>query len=241
MMVDRLDATAGRLWQLVREQVAALPAAAQDAQRLRSVLAQRTTRSREFFSSSAGQWDRLRAELFGERTDLLGLLALLDGTWTVGDLGCGTGRVAEVVAPFVRCVVAVDSSAAMLEAARARLAPASNVEVRVGELESLPVADGELDAALLSLVLNYVAEPLAALAEAARALRGGGRLVVVDMTPHDRADLRDGMGQLWQGFSRDQVEGWMQEAGLAEVHYLSLPPEPSAKGPALFAASGRKP
>jgi ubiquinone/menaquinone biosynthesis C-methylase UbiE len=114
------------------------------------------------------------------------------------------------------------------------------VEVRAGELEALPVADGELDAALLSLVLNYVAEPHAALAEAARALRAGGRLVVVDMTPHDRADLRDGMGQLWQGFSREQVVEWMEAAGLADVRYLPLSPDPAAKGPALFAASARK-
>jgi ArsR family transcriptional regulator len=183
----------------------------------------------------------MRAELFGERTDLLGLLALLDGDWVVGDLGCGTGRLAEVVAPFVRRVVAVDSSPAMLEAARGRLAGACNVEVRAGELEALPLADGELDAAVLSLVLNYVAEPDAALAEAARVLRPGGRLVLVDMTPHDRADLRDGMGQLWQGFSREQVAGWMEAAGLAEPRYVPLPADPAAKGPALFAASGRKP
>jgi ubiquinone/menaquinone biosynthesis C-methylase UbiE len=240
MTLDGLDGTGRRLWQLVREQVAALPAAAQDAQRLRSVLAQRTTRSREFFSSAAGQWDRMRAELFGERTDLLGLLALLGGEWVVGDLGCGTGRLAGVVAPFVRRVVAVDSSPAMLEAARARLAGAANVEVRAGELEALPLADGELDAAVLSLVLNYVAEPHAALAEAARVLRPRGRLVAVDMTPHDRADLRDGMGQLWQGFSREQVAGWMESAGLSELRYVPLPADPAAKGPALFAASARK-
>ena len=118
MLPERLDASARKLWGLVREQVAALPTAEQDARRLRSVLAQRTTRSQEFFSSAAGQWDRLRAELFGQRADLLGLLGLLDARWTVGDLGCGTGQISESLAPFVERVVAVDASAAMLQAAR---------------------------------------------------------------------------------------------------------------------------
>src|SRR5688572_26000223 len=83
MVAERLEPSARRLWTLVREQVAAFPAAEQDAQRLRSVLAQRSTRSQEFFSTAAGQWDRLREELFGRRADLLGLLGLLDAAWCV--------------------------------------------------------------------------------------------------------------------------------------------------------------
>ncbi|HEX2079521.1 MAG TPA: metalloregulator ArsR/SmtB family transcription factor [Longimicrobium sp.] len=240
MPADRLDADARQLWEMVRRQVAALPAARQDAERLRSVLAQRSTRSREFFSSSAGEWDRLRAELFGRRADLLGLLGLLDETWTVGDLGCGTGQVTHSLAPFVRRVVAVDGSPEMLQAAQARLAGLHNVETRAGELESLPVADGELDAAVAFLVLHYVAEPGEALAQAARALRPGGRLLVVDMVPHDREEYRQAMGHLWQGFEAERLEGWVAEAGLSGFRYVPLPPDPAAKGPGLFAASARK-
>ena len=241
MSADGLDESARGLWRIVRDQVATLPAAGHDAARLRSVLAQRTTQSRAFFSSSAGQWDRLRAELFGERTDLLGLFALLPEEWTVGDLGCGTGRLSEALAPFARRVVAVDASAAMLEAARARLAATPNVEVRAGELESLPVADGELDAAVASLVLHYLADPEAALAEAFRALRPGGRLVVVDMMPHDREEFRHTMGHVWPGLGEEQVAGWLRAAGFEAPRHLPLPPDPAAKGPRLFAASARKP
>lgn len=241
MPADRMDADARQLWQLVRGQVAALGAAEQDAQRLRSVLAQRSTRSREFFSSAAGEWDRLRAELFGRRADLVGLLGLLDESWTVGDLGCGTGQISQSLAPFVRRVVAVDSSPAMLDAARARLAELQNVETREGELESLPVADGELDAAIAFLVLHYVTEPGEALAQAARALRPGGRLLVVDMMPHDREEYVQAMGHVWQGFEAARLEGWMAEAGLGAFRYVPLPPDPAAKGPGLFAASARKP
>lgn len=240
MPMDRMDADARALWQLVRGQVAALGAAEQDAQRLRSVLAQRSTRSREFFSSAAGEWDRLRAELFGRRADLVGLLGLLDDSWTVGDLGCGTGQIAQSLSPFVRRVIAIDSSPAMLDAARERLAGLDNVETREGELEALPVADGELDAAIVFLVLHYVAEPGEALAQAARALRPGGRLLVVDMMPHDREEYRATMGHVWQGFEAARLEGWLADAGLGAVRYVPLPPDPAAKGPGLFAAGARR-
>ncbi|HEX8246442.1 MAG TPA: metalloregulator ArsR/SmtB family transcription factor [Longimicrobium sp.] len=236
MSPDRLEPSARRLWTLVREQVAALPGAEQDAQRLQSVLAQRSTRSQEFFRTAAGQWDRLREELFGRRADLLALLGLLDPAWTVGDLGCGTGQVSESLAPFVRRLVAVDSSAAMLGAARKRLAGVENVEVRAGELEALPVGDGELDAALLFLVLHYVPEPAAALAEARRVLRPGGVLLVVDMAPHDREEYRQAMGHVWLGFAADELEGWARDAGLEGFRWVSLPADPAAKGPTLFAA-----
>ncbi|WP_325310709.1 metalloregulator ArsR/SmtB family transcription factor [Longimicrobium sp.] len=236
MSLDRLEPSAKRLWTLVREQVASLPAAEQDVLRLGSVLAQRSTRSQEFFSTAAGQWDRLRAELFGRRADLLGLLGMLDPAWTVGDLGCGTGQVSESLAPFVRRVVAVDGSPAMLGAAHGRLDGIANVEVRAGELEALPIADGELDAALLFLVLHYVAEPAAALAEARRVLRPGGVLLVVDMTPHDREEYRQAMGHVWLGFAPDELQGWMTDADLGGFRYVALPADPAAKGPALFAA-----
>ena len=240
MPADRMDPGARQLWQLVRGEVAALPGAAQGGDRLRTVLAQRSTRSREFFSSAAGEWDRLRAELFGRRADLLGLLGLLDESWTLGDLGCGTGQITHSLALFVRRVVAVDSSPEMLSAARARLAGLGNVETREGELESLPIRDGELDAAIAFLVLHYVAEPGEALAEAARALKPGGRLLVVDMMPHDREEYRQAMGHVWQGFEAERMERWMREAGMVAYRYVPLPADPAAKGPTLFAASARR-
>jgi ubiquinone/menaquinone biosynthesis C-methylase UbiE len=240
MPVDRLDGTGRRLWGLVREQVAALPAADQDAQRVRSVLAERRSKSQEFFSSAAGEWDRLRAELFGRRADLLALLGLLDESWVVGDLGCGTGQIAEALSAFVGRVVAVDDSPAMLAAARRRLAGRESVEVRGGALEALPIGDGELDAAVLFLVLHYLEEPERALAEVARVLKPGGRLLVVDMTPHDREEYRQRMGHLWLGFGPERLAGWAAEAGLDAVRYVPLPADPEAKGPGLFAARAQK-
>jgi len=237
MAAERLEASEKRLWGLVREQVAASPAAAQDAQRLRSVLAERRSKSQEFFSSAAGQWDRMRAEMFGQRADLVSLLALLDDQWTVGDLGCGTGQVTASLAPFVARVIAVDESAAMLTAARKRLTGTANVALERGRLEALPIGDGELDAAVLFLVLHYVEDPALAVSEARRALRPGGKLLIADMTPHDREEYRQSMGHLWQGFSREQMAGWLDDAGFASIRYQPLPADPIARGPALFTAS----
>jgi ArsR family transcriptional regulator len=137
-------------------------------------------------------------------------------------------------------VIAVDASAAMLRSARARLEGVANVDIRRGELEALPIEDGSLDIACLVLVLPYLAEPGVAVAEAARALKPGGKLLLTDMLPHDRAEYRQTMGHLWQGFQKEDVLGWMSEAGLAGGRLNPLPPDPDAKGPMLFTAVGVK-
>lgn len=235
-----LDPAARQLWRVVRGEVAALRTAAHDADRLRSVLAERHARSQAFFSSAAGHWDRLRAELFGTHAELAALPALLDDDWAVGDLGCGTGQVAAALAPFVRQVIAVDESPAMLAAARARLGGMANVAVRPGGLEQLPIDDGELDAAILSLVLHHVPEPERALAEVARAVRPGGRLVVLDMLPHEREEYRQTMGHAWLGFGEETLGRWLEEAGFGRLRFRPLPPSPDVKGPTLFAASARR-
>ncbi|HLA88832.1 MAG TPA: metalloregulator ArsR/SmtB family transcription factor [Gemmatimonadaceae bacterium] len=236
MAAREITGGARRLWQAVRDDVGAMAAAQRDAERVRGIIAARHRTSERFFASSAAQWDRLRAELFGERTELYALLGLLDPRWTVGDLGCGTGQLTDAMAPFVERVVAVDESPAMLRAARARLAHRRNVDVRQGTLEELPVEPGELDAAALSLVLHYVAEPAQALARVRHALAARGVLLVVDMLPHDRAEFRETMGHLWQGFAPEQIRRWGEEAGFGDCRAHPLPPSLHAKGPNLFVA-----
>jgi ubiquinone/menaquinone biosynthesis C-methylase UbiE len=239
-MTEKLEPSVRRLWHLVREQVIATSAAAQDARRVQSVLAHRRSRSQKFFSSAAGRWDRLRAELFGSRADLMGLLGLIDESWRLGDLGCGTGQTSELIAPFARRIVAVDDSPAMIAAARKRLASFDNVQVRQGSLEALPIEDASLDVALMFLVLHYVVEPELAIAEARRVLKPGGRLIIVDMTPHDRDELVHAMGHVWRGFSEQQVGELFRAAGFPAGRYHLLPADPSAKGPTLFTAVARR-
>lgn len=240
LALDGLDPSARRLWALLREQTNASPAAAQDDHRLQTILAQRQSRSQAFFSSVAGQWDRVRREMFGERFDLHALLGLLDPDWVVGDLGCGTGEVAEALAPFVRQVIAVDRSRPMLKAAGKRLARWTTIDLRQGELQALPLDDATLDAAIIGLALHHVVEPPAVLREAARVLRPGGRLLVIDMLAHDHHDYQQTMGHVWLGFEPSQLDAWFADAGFDAVRVVPLPPAPKVTGPALLVASGRR-
>ncbi len=108
MSREVLDTSSRRLWSLVREQVGSTAAAMQDQRRLQAAMAARRSKSVEFFSSSAGQWDRVRDDLFGDRFHLGALAALANPDATVGDLGCGTGQVGAALAPFVERVIGVD-------------------------------------------------------------------------------------------------------------------------------------
>jgi ubiquinone/menaquinone biosynthesis C-methylase UbiE/DNA-binding transcriptional ArsR family regulator len=240
MPVDDLDQGAAKLWPLISEHVISTRGAEQDERRLRSVLSRRRAKSQEFFASAAGGWDRLRGELFGDEFFLWAVLGLIDSTLVVGDLGCGTGQLTEVVAPYVRRVISVDGSDDMLDAARQRLSGATNVDIRQGELESLPIESGELDVAMLSLVLHYSPEPPRALAEVGRVVRKGGRVLVVDMLPHDREEYQQQMGHVWLGFSEGQTTRLLAAAGFEHVRVRTLPVDADAKGPALFAAMAVK-
>jgi ArsR family transcriptional regulator len=216
--------------------VAATTSAAHDERRLRGVLARRRAKSQAFFATAAGQWDRLREDLFGDTFYLWAVLGLIDPTLVVGDLGCGTGQLSQTIAPYVQRVIAVDASRDMLDAARHRLTEAPNVDIRQGELEALPIDNGALDAAMLSLVLHYSPDPALALAEVGRVLRPGGRVLVVDMLPHDREEYQQQMGHVWLGFSDKQMTKFLAGAGFSDVRVRALPADPDAKGPALFAA-----
>jgi ArsR family transcriptional regulator len=237
---DDLDPAARRLWSLVREQVGPTPAAVQDQRRVQSVMAERRSKSQEFFSSSASQWDRLRDEMFGERFHLAALPAFADPAWTVGDLGCGTGQASAALAPFVAHVIAVDGSAAMLQAAKKRLSVFANIELRRGELEALPIDDARLDAATLMLVLHHLPDPESVLAEVARVVKPGGRLLVVDMLPHDRESYRQQMGHVWLGFSEEHLRRILRESGFDDVRIVPLSPDARSKGPGLFVATGKR-
>lgn len=239
--LESLEPAARQLWSLLREQTGRTRAVAHDEQRLATVLAARQTRSQEFFSSSAGQWDRLRREMFGERFDLIALAGLLESNWVIGDLGCGTGQISEGLAPFVKRVIAVDNSRTMIKAAKQRLGALAHVEIRQGDLASLPIDDDTLDAAITCLVLHHIAEPAAALVEAARVLKPGGRFLLVDMQSHDRREYQQQMGHLWLGFEPGQIAEWLRAAGFDQIRVRPLAPAPQAKGPALFVASASSP
>jgi len=241
MIEAELDESARQLWKLAREQTAAQPTTAQDRLRLAAVKSQRQRDSRSFFAGAAADWDALRAEWFGNVFVFDGLLALIDPNLVIADLGCGTGTTAEVLAPHVGRVIAIDNSLEMLTAARRRLAGVENVSLEQADFAQLPLADGTVGAATMILSLAYADDPAAALAEAARILKTGGRLIVIDLLPHDRDDFRRSMGQSQRGMATDALTHLATTAGFLGHNVRPLRPDPAAKGPAMFLAIFEKP
>ena len=241
-ILDELDGGARRLWLLARDQTDAWAAVKQDRLRLDRLLAQKQGEGQAFFAGAAGEWDRLRGELYGKHFSDAAMLALLPAETIVADLGCGTGQLMTQLAPFVKLIIGVDNSPAMLKAARRRLSDHENVDLRKGDLSAAPIDDASCDAAMLILALTYVADPGAVLSEMSRILKPGGRAVIVDLLPHDREDFRRQLGQTRLGFDAKELEQLVAHAGFAaaQMKIRPLPPEPNAKGPALFLATAVK-
>lgn len=240
MTLDELDPAARKLWLLAREQTAGWPAVEQDRRRMEQVLRARHDDSQAFFAGAASEWEAMRGSLYGQSFNHAALLGLLPDDWVVADLGCGTGALSAELAANVKRVIGVDQSAAMLKAAKRRTEKLANVELRRGELEAIPVDTDTCDAALLVLVLTYVAQPERVLAEAARVLKPGGKLIVVDLLHHGRDDFRRQMGQRHLGFDAAALQRLLDGTGLATIQHRALPIEPVAKGPSLFLTVARK-
>jgi len=234
----KLDESVREVWRIVRGELATSSIYGADAERATVVLDERRIRSSAFFAETAERWDVMRAELFGVHSALAPLFGLVDPTWVVGDLGVGTGSMSARLAPFAHRVIGVDRSDTMLSTAAARLGTLDNVELRKGELESLPMEDGELDLAILGLVLHYVIDPPKVLAEVRRVLRPGGQLMLLDMRPHDKGiGYSEDMGHVWPGFELERISAWLDEAKFAKNRVIPLVPDPTAQGPSLFLAT----
>lgn len=238
LTLDDLPAVARPLWVAVREGSGDDPDMREDERRLEAVLAQRRMDSRSFFGRVAGEWDSVRSELFGESVTSLSLHALLDPSWVVADIGCGTGNASELIAPHVARVIAVDFSEPMLGAARRRLGEFENVEFREGSIESIPLADASVDVGVVMLVMHHVPDPDAALREIARIVKPGGRVLMVDMFEHTREEYRRTMGHEHLGFTRERIEELFAGAGMPGCRVTALRGDPDGKGPSLFAATG---
>ncbi|WP_419166686.1 ArsR/SmtB family transcription factor [Candidatus Palauibacter sp.] len=237
-----LEPGARELWRLTAESLSDAVWIGEDAERAGSVLARRRERAAAFFSETAGGWDALRDDLFGRDARFAPLFGLLDPEWVVGDLGAGTGTLAETIAPFVKRVIAIDRSPEMLEAAATRLEGHDNVDLREGELETLPLADGELDMTVLMLVLHFAVDPGRVLAEAARALAPGGKTRRArHARPRTRGVPRDHGPPVARLQRRPdgRVDG--RPAGLDDYRHIPLAPDPNASGPMLFAGTARRP
>jgi len=239
MDLAELEPEAKELWQLTRGQLSGWSTLAQDRLRLRQL--HRRVSARAFFADAAQHWPALRSELYGDLFLLDALVGLLPRTWTVADLGCGTGEVAMMLAREVASVVGVDQSREMLARAsdNAR-GEVSNLGLLQGDLGALPLAGQSCDAALMLLVLSYLERPGEAVAEMIRIIRPGGKAVLVDMMRHDREDFRRQMGQESRGFARDDLAAMFAAAGANDLSFNIVAPQPEARGPALLVATAKK-
>lgn len=242
LVLDDLNVEARAIWVAVRDQMehAGDPVNAEDDRRVRTVLTERRTDSVSFFGRVAGEWDALRAEMFGGSFTALGLLGLLPREWVVADVGCGTGNGAELLAPHVREVIAIDQSGPMLEAAKKRLKGFSNVRFADGPIEALPLRDASVDAAVCLLVLHHVREVDDALRELFRVIRPGGRVLIVDMFEHDRETYRHTMGHVHLGFRGEALTAGLERAGFRGARVTPISSAIEARGPGLFAAVGER-
>ncbi len=185
-----------------------------DLESAREMLHIRQNRTKRFFKSVAPKWDRLKKEVFGE-LDLNGLIInKVPVCNVISDLGCGTGELLELLLPQSQNkMIGIDSSPEMLDQARIRLSKNENVELRLGELEHLPMKNKEIDGAVMNMVLHYISQPGLAINEVYRTLRPGGIFVLSDFEKHDQETIKEIMGESWLGFEQQEVEAWLTDAG----------------------------
>jgi ArsR family transcriptional regulator len=194
-----------------------------DRERAARLAAAGRGRSRRFFDALAPEWDRRKAELLGAADLGREVLARLPSCAVAADLGCGTGGLLASLAGKAAAVIGVDSSPRMLELARRACASLPKVELRLGELEHLPLREGEAEAAVLNLVLHHLRLPVEGLREAHRVLRPGGTLVLADLDRHQDPELAERFGDRWPGFAPGELEGWLAEAGFRIAYSGGLP------------------
>ncbi len=221
---------------LVRDILTRLPAEddirAADRVRLAEVRRARAEQAAHYFAAHAVHWDELRALHVPEErveaaiAELVGPAPLI----AVLDLGTGTGRMLELLAPHADRAVGVDQSPQMLSVARVRLEKAElrNVQLRQGDIYALPVERDSYDLVIIHQVLHYLDDPARAIREAARALRPAGRLLIVDFAPHAEESLREHHAHRRLGFSAEEIAGLMTEAGLDMVTRRDLVPDKTA-------------
>lgn len=202
--------------ELLSEKLGELRGAGRDRAAVDRVLEQRRRESTKFFDEIAGRYGSLTQPGGGWRGLAAALAAGFSGK-TVADIGCGEGDLTLLLARFAKRVTAIDLSAQMLRVVQERSAEAgvgSRVAAEKGDLEKLPLQEGSVDAVFVSQVLHHTARPGAALKEAARILKPGGQLILLDLARHDQEWMREEWADQWLGFEEKELKDWLKAAHL---------------------------
>jgi ubiquinone/menaquinone biosynthesis C-methylase UbiE/DNA-binding transcriptional ArsR family regulator len=197
-----------------------------DLARLAAVRADRAAAAAGWFEANAREWDAIRSlHVAEEQVEAAMREVLADAPLgRLIDIGTGTGRMIELFAPGATHALGIDKSSEMLRLARAKLGEQglANAELRQADLYALPLGDGAADVAILHHVLHFAQQPGAAIAEAARVLAPGGRLLIADFAPHDREELRARDAHTRLGFADAQIERWFAAAELLPARTETL-------------------
>jgi ubiquinone/menaquinone biosynthesis C-methylase UbiE/DNA-binding transcriptional ArsR family regulator len=192
-------------------------AIAHDKRRLAAVREDRMTAAARYFAQHASEWDAIRSR-HADEADVEGAMLRLMHNRKLGhvlDVGTGTGRMVEIFGGAARKITALDRSPEMLRIARGKLAELRlPVELVQGDFYALPLGDASVDTVVMHQVLHFAQDPDRVIAEAARVLRGGGHLLIVDFAPHDHEELRSAAAHARLGFSDAQIRGWFASRGL---------------------------
>jgi SAM-dependent methyltransferase len=205
----------------LQPRLAALPDVKKDKTRLEACRRRRFRRSRAYFETVAGDWERIRKSYFDDRVTSIAIEKLLPRNLVLADIGCGTGSLTFELARFARKVIGVDLSVELLRQATAvaRERQVRNTEFRLGDALELPLKPGSVDAAFCVMVLHFLSDPELAVSELCRITRAGGRVILLDLIAHGQAWMREKMAHRWLGFEKNAIEAWFRKAGVRQVEY----------------------
>ena len=209
---------AGVLTELLTQSRAEIAEAKRDQAAVKRVLKKRQDKTRAFFDEVAGRFGRSYVPGKSWKSVAEALLKLMP-PMVIADLGAGEGAFSLLLAQRAKQVIAVDTSAKMVEFGRqqAKRQGVKNVDYRLGDMEEVPIEDGSVDLVFFSQSLHHALHPERAVAEAWRILRPGGRIAVLDLAKHRFEEARELYADEWLGFSEVELEAAMEKAGFRGI------------------------
>lgn len=226
----------------LEQRFAEIPGHQADLVRLAKVLEVRQRKSREFFDRHALQWDAMAGTVLPTVEIRPLLLEVIQPCATLIEVGVGTGSLLSTLSQRAAALIGIDHSPAMIELARQRVAELRlvNVELRLGEMSHLPVADGQANTVILNMVLHHAPDPAGVFFEIKRVLVPGGTLVIADLVRHDQEWVREELADQWLGFERSELEGWLKTAGFEITAFRVVTGTGEAQGVFILQATRQK-